>query len=503
MPDRTALTPSMPLVESLIQFARMNRVSWHMPGHAAGKSWPDWLKAALPELDVTELPLTDDLNKPTGSAQAAMQLAAGTFGAGLTRFITSGSTTALQIMLAAAVGRGGRILIPRCVHQSILHAAALLDLDICWLTPAELPDDVARFSLLPQIDASGIRSALRAHPGCRAVLVTSPDYYGTCADLAAIAAAVHESGALLLVDEAHGAHLCIAPNLLPASAMQAGADACVQSGHKTLPVLTPGAYLHISRRALSAGLLDAADLDRLIPVFQTSSPSFPIAATLDYARAWLASDGFQAVDRQLNCLEDFVGRLPAGVSCSPRSRQPWPAVRFSRDPLRLVLTGSGNSQVWPARKIAREMGDLGVDIEFADLTRMVLIPSLQQSAEAWQQLADTLCQLAACWLDTDIRSDTISARELENEWRQWLTRLPQTELQPGDALFARHKLRRIPLADAAGWISARAILPYPPGIALVWPGERLDKSRVDFLRQLLENEISITGIDQGNLWVIA
>ena len=482
----------VPLAGALWRLAGEERAIWHMPGHNGTRAWPQWLKNTLSAMDTTELSMTDDLNRPTGPARQAMELAASAFGAGSTRFITSGTTTGIQIMLALVCGRHGRLLLPRTVHQSVVHAAALLDLDICWLESSDLPDSLLPFGLLPRVTAAAVEQALTRNPGCRSVLITSPDYYGICPDLTAIAAVVHRHDAVLMVDEAHGAHLAFGGDLLPTAAMSAGADVCVQSGHKTLPVLTPGAMIHLSAAALAAKRIDDAGLDRLIPVFQTSSPSFPIAATLDYARFWLQTIGKQAIIRQLAYLDQFAADLPAGLSCSARIG--------GRDPLRLVIAADADLTGITAGKLAQQLAAAGVDIEFADLTRLVLIPSLSQPEAAWQQLAVCLRQLTEN-PDKSCRQQN-SLTTLESEWRYWLSARPEAAMAPGDALLGNHSIRQIPLRQAAGMISARAILPYPPGIPLIWPGEYLCADRVDFLRRLMENNISITGVDEQSLLVL-
>lgn len=581
-----------PLATALLRFAENRRTSWHMPGHDGGFLLPEWLNDNLSAIDATELPETDDLNRPEGPAREAMVLAAAAFGAGATRFITTGSTTAIQIMLALAVGRRGRLLVSRCCHQSVIHAAAMLDLDIRFLPATGYPAGSSaagvaagssatrypagsqaagseplqqelslRLALLPQSTPADVAQAIRDNPGCRAVLLTSPDYYGSCADIRQIARLVHDAGALLLVDEAHGAHLAFCPDLLPESAMAAGADACVQSGHKTLPVLTQGAYLHVSADALSSGRLDRDDLERLIPVFQTSSPSFPIAATLDYARAYLSACGDRLVRQQKEFHAQFAASLPAGWICQPwLSRQKAgmpdqegrPAWRYSgdRDPMRLILTVRDPELVCHVREQADRMSAAGIDIEFSDLTRLVLIPSLEQAAASWQQLTDILTAPIDGVSRTMRQSATAENRRksahllmLENTWRYLLTEPPEQVVSPGDALFGMDRssfqpaeqlayqpsfqpedqpadqptkqpafrtkssgsgrsLRRVPLAESAGCIAAAAILPYPPGIPLIWPGERLDQMRVDFLSELLENRTSISGIVQGKLLVL-
>ena len=490
--------PNMPLVEALLKLSAQGRSSWHMPAHGGGMDFPVWLREHLASIDATELPLTGDINCAAGPAGQAMNLAATSFGAGLTRFITSGSTTALQIMLALAVGRGGTLLLPRCVHLSTVHAIAILDIKPVWIdTGTPLPEHYRPFSLLPQVSAAQVEASLQLHPDCSAVIITAPDYYGFSPDLTAIADIVHAHGKLLLVDEAHGAHLTFSP-ALPCSALQAGADACVQSGHKTLPVLTPGALLHLSKDALSAGRLDAERLASLVPVFQTSSPSFSVASTLDYARAWMDQFGEGAIKIQLGHLEEFKASLPAGISCLSSADLHHSA--YYHDPLRLVLASSETGIAIPAHRLADSLTAEGIDIEFADLSRLVLIPSLKQPEDGWQRLAAALSRLLP---EKDVLPPDNALTALEDEWRSLLSSNPQQAQPPGDVLFGKFRLRRIKLADSAGLICARPIFPYPPGIPLVWPGERIDDLRVDFLRRLSENNISINGIDQDSTLVLA
>lgn len=544
-----------PLATALLRFAENRRTSWHMPGHDGGFLLPEWLNDNLSAIDTTELPATDDLNRPEGPAREAMELAASAFGAGITRFITTGSTTAVQIMMALAVGRRGKILVSRCCHQSVVHAAAMLDLDVRLLPAsgyaAGSPETGSerrqmklahRLALLPQSTPADVAQAIQDNPGCRAILLTSPDYYGSCADLRQIGQLAHDAGALLLVDEAHGAHLAFCADLLPDSAMAAGADVCVQSGHKTLPVLTQGAYLHVSADALAHDRLDRDDLERLIPIFQTSSPSFPIAATLDYARAYLAVHGDSLIRRQKELHDHFVESLPTAWICQPwlprkkaglpdQERLPAHLYAGARDPLRLVLTVRDPEQVCLVKEQADRLFAAGIDIEFSDLTRLVLIPSLEQTAASWHQLAEILTapidgsgrtMLGSAAAENSRRSAHLLL--LENTWRHLLIEPPEQVVSPGDALFGMERssfqpadqpvlmtraseygrsLRRVSLAESAGCIAAAAILPYPPGIPLIWPGERLDQMRVDFLSELLENRTSISGIVQGKLLVLA
>jgi lysine decarboxylase len=505
------LAKDMPLATCLYRLAKANRDSWHMPGHDGGRAWPAWLRNSLAALDTTELPMTGDLNHPSGPVREAEELAAAAFGSGCSRLITSGSTNALRIMLALFAGRHGKVMMPRASHQSLINAAAMLDLEICWLLPRQSGAPADPFDLIPRISAEDIEAGFVQFPDCRVVLITNPDYYGGCQELDEISRIVHGHGACLLVDEAHGAHLAFGGNLLPASAMKSGADASVNSGHKTLPVLTAGAWLHIAASALDTSGIIEADLDRLIPVFQTSSPSFPIAATLDYARAWMMASGQKAIQQQLSYAEIFRSELPDEFQvpsgpCSAGVK----AAGFARDPLRLVIRrekSCGKSQraglaVAPA---AAWLSGEGIDVEFADMTRMVLIPPLTQTKTNWIHLTDTLRTFtktnaySGFWADDGQDGAAGRLDALENEWRRMLSAVPDKAMPPGEALFSRHRLNKIHLRDAAGRISAASVMPYPPGIPVICPGEIIDQARVDFLTQLIENGINICGIDQGCL----
>ncbi|MDD2534719.1 MAG: aminotransferase class I/II-fold pyridoxal phosphate-dependent enzyme, partial [Eubacteriales bacterium] len=215
-----------------------------MPGHRAGLAIPESIQGQLAFFDTTELSTTDDLHHPYGPARDAMVLAADCFGAAETLFLTNGSTVGILALLASMVGRRQKLILPRTCHVSVHHAIALLDIEPVWIEPTSC--SVQPLAFLPVIDVAAVAKAIACAPDSRAIFLTSPDYYGTCADLAAIAQVTHRAGQLLLVDEAHGAHFAAAPEMLPQTALAAGADACVQSAHKTLSALTQGAYLHVS-----------------------------------------------------------------------------------------------------------------------------------------------------------------------------------------------------------------------------------------------------------------
>ncbi|NLW10995.1 MAG: hypothetical protein GX028_03150, partial [Clostridiaceae bacterium] len=289
----------LPLITALLQLNSAGRFSWHMPGHHNGRQWPEWLRSNLHLLDTTELSGSDDLLAPEGPARQSLEQVSILSGAAWSRYLTAGSTSGILSMLAACPGRGGRILMSRVCHQSVMHAAALLDLNIVWIKPSlwpeAPPENNEPMTLLPQISLADVQLAA-ANGDFDAVFLTSPDYYGSCAEIAAISEFAHANNASVLVDEAHGAHLSLEHIDLPASAMRQGADICVQSLHKTLPALTSAAVIHVSVAAVSSNRIDLQRLESSLKIFHTSSPSFVIAATAEYAEYWLHEHAADQID---------------------------------------------------------------------------------------------------------------------------------------------------------------------------------------------------------------
>jgi arginine decarboxylase len=425
-----------------------------------------------------------------------MDLAARCFGAGETFFLTNGATGGLLAMLAGLVGRQAPVILSRACHQAVIHAIALLDLEPIWLE-ASPPSEHCPWSLVPAVSPQAIESALSGRPDARAIVLTYPDYYGTCAELEAIAAIAHRYGRLILVDEAHGAHLSAAPEWLPPSALAAGADAVVQSAHKTLPALTQGAYLHLSSQLCDRQPAASSQIRKALRIFMTSSPSFPVAASLDFARSWLENTGHESIRSLLSQISRFGQKLSGIVEVSPSSRHPADCLR---DPCRMVIRWpSGHGSAIAA---AHRLSQSGIDLEMADLTRLVLIPSLDQPASDFDRLAQAIRQELSV-VPAMPAPDTNDLIQLEKTWARVLLTPGESVMTPGQALFSRELVIEVPLDQATGRIAAAAICPYPPGIALVLPGERINQERLDLLLSLQENGINLAGLQGEKAQVLA
>ncbi len=480
-----------PLLDALCAQAGEGRVSFHMPGHAGGRGFSSTLLGAAGRLDTTELVVTDDIHLPTGPARKAMEQAALAFGAGRTFFLTTGSTCGLLAMVTVATAGGRPLLLPRTVHRSVLHAIALTGAEYRFLPLPPLHSGRSPFAPAAQPRPQDIRDALASDPSIGAILVTSPDYYGLCADLPAIAEVAHQAGVLLLVDEAHGAHLRFAPDLLPLCAMDAGADLCVQSAHKTLPALTQAALLHLSADAIRRGVLHQEAIQDAINLYETSSPSFLIAASIDAAREWMERQGGERIHTLVKRIRSFGDSLPQGLRAVTSQVQPGDGLR--QDPTRMVLDVSSTGIPGPVW--LRALAEREIDIEMADLWRLVCIPALDSGPEDFIRLRTALADILEQYPDRKAQSTAaqiiaVSGQDLARAYAV----PPERAAHPRRFLVEGERGEWTPLEESAGRVSTGSLVPYPPGIPLIWPGEIPDLDRIRLIRGLIASGIEVVGV---------
>lgn len=255
-----------------------------MPGHKR-QGWGR-LPQELYRMDITEIDGFDNLHQPEGILRTLQKRASMLYGAEETYYLVNGSTCGILSAVSCALPFGGHILMARNCHKSAYHAAYLRHLKITYLYPRSMEE----YDIMDRVTPAQVQEILEQEPDIDAVLVVSPTYEGRISDVAGIAAVVHEKGIPLIVDEAHGAHLGLAEGF-PQNSCQAGADVVIHSVHKTLPALTQTALLHVNGK-----LIDRERLRRFLQIYQTSSPSYPLMASIDNALQYAASKGREAFE---------------------------------------------------------------------------------------------------------------------------------------------------------------------------------------------------------------
>ena len=425
-----------PLCDALRTFAATSPLRMHMPGHkGAGLPLPELSAAAA--LDFTELPPTGNLFEADGPIRAAEELWADAFHMDACLFLTGGSTQGVLSALTLTCRPGDAVLLDRGCHRSAYNALALLDLHPHYLYRPWVETEGISGPISPQ----AVEKELAEHPEIKTVCITSPTYYGVQSDISTLASVAHTHGARLVVDGAHGAHL---PFLGDFSL--SAADVAVVSAHKTLPA--PG-----QSALLFANGLPLEELCRAASLYGSSSPSYPMMAALDAARAWMEREG---VPRLLETAEHVAALRAAFPALHPQ-------LSLILDPTRLVLSCPDGFAVKEALE-AR-----GIYPEMADRRHVVCICTASDTAESFRRLEEALQEVLPL-------GEPLPPIPLPPP--------PQPELacSPRTARFA--PVETVPLLLAEGRIAAAQVAPYPPGVPVVAPGERLTKKTIAYLKQI-------------------
>ena len=464
--------PKIPILHAVLSHLRNNPTPFHVPGHKMGRGLPgefgSWLGAAG-RLDLTEIPGLDDLHAPEEAILHAQELAARAFGAEETFFLINGSTAGNLAMISAAVKPGQAILVPRNLHKSALNGLILSQAEPIFYHP----DVDEQFGIPTGVAVETIAKMVRQHPHVRAVLITSPTYHGVCSDLRAIAEVVHAAGMMLLVDEAHGAHFAFHEGL-PMTAMEQGADIAVQSTHKTLGSLTQTSMLHVQ-----GPRVDRVRLRKRLHLVQSTSPSYLFLASLDAARHLMETEGRARLEQALQAAAAGKKRLQA----SPHLLLLTEAGPYPIDPLKWTIrvTGLGRSgtdvyqELHHDKKMTLELSDPGnvlAVFTYADETRQV------------ERLVDALLSLEPSGPPLELRRAFANA-EAER-------------MVPLHDAFER-EAEAVPLTEAVGRAAAEMVIPYPPGVPLIVPGERWTAELADHVTGLKEAGVRFQGVEDVTL----
>lgn len=445
-----------PLYTRLIAYHAQNRISFAMPGHKNGRG----IEKNLLDCDVTELKTTENLHHPHEYVNESKRLLSKLFNSDESYIMTCGSTAGIQAMLTASLKPGQTLLAACDCHMSVINTCALLGLKIKFIPKAMNMD-----FLIP----SKLCSLEKYIDGADAVLITSPTYYGLCADIAEMAKICHAHKIPLLVDEAHGAHF-VSSDRFPNSAIMLGADAVCQSAHKTLNALTGAAFLHIK-----SNLIDRERLQKSLAMFQTSSPSYVIASSADIARAELENGGW---DEICDICDDFKRKITNDTNIK---------ILENDDCTRFVLCfGEYDTTGFEIDEILSDK--YGIDIEMADLLNIVLIVTPSNTAADMQALYDALADIT---------------QHLEKR-KENVKILPppifEDVISPQNAFFGDTKI--IPLDNSIGEISAAAVTAYPPGIPIIYAGAKITENQLAYIKYLRQLGAEITGADDDMIEVL-
>ena len=462
------------LYEKLFEYNQSDYYGFHMPGHKrnagiAGVSLPYGI-------DITEIDGFDDLHHADGILKEAQERAAKVYGADETRFLVNGSTVGILSAILGSVDKGDRILVARHCHKSVYHAVELNELRPCYLYP-EFEEDM---HLNMEISVSAVKTALMEYPDIRAVVIVSPTYDGVISDIASIAEIVHEKGIVLIVDEAHGAHLGFHP-YFPGNALSKGADVVIHSVHKTLPSLTQTALLHVrGERA------DRERIFRYLDMLQSSSPSYVLMASIEQCIRMLEErldELFVPYAERLAVLRDDL----KSMKCLKLLE----SGQYDRS--KLVIS-TGRTGLTGRELYEILLDEYHLQMEMAAGTYVIAMTSVADTEEGFERLRKALFEI-------DARLSSKGRSERKAADTDLLNRIPVNEqmMTPSEARKAAdersrsHAPVRVKWQQSEGMIAAEYAYLYPPGSPLVVPGERISEELIRLIGAYQAAGFSIEG----------
>jgi len=447
------------LLEKLL-WVNTERIPMHMPGHKrnSGLSGQGGYLSRLPVFaDITEIEGFDDLNDPETLFADCMRRASQLWKSDETLFSVNGSTGGILAAIYASVPQGEKVIVARNCHRSVCHALELRGVNPVWLLPKEDRESGLRECVQPDV----VEKLLRHHPDAALVVVTSPTYEGVTSDIASIARACHALGVPLLVDEAHGAHFGFGHGF-PEGAIAQGADIVVQSLHKTLAGFTQTGLVH-----LNGNLVDRGKIRRAMAVFQSSSPSYILSASIDGCVRLLEARGDELFRAWQENLARFLGKAAGlhriGLLSATHSTA-------ALDPSKIVLLTRNTGLTGP-ELMDRLRREYRIEPEMAAPAHVVAMTGIGDTQETLTAFAEALLAIdRAC-----------PGGENPPPLPEFI--LPETILPPAEAVSLPQ--RQVPLRQSGGQVSAAYAAAYPPGAPLLVPGERIEEP---LIRMILEYE---------------
>lgn len=450
-----------------------------MPGHKLGKGIPDRFLNDLHLLDMTEIPGLDNLHFPHGVIKEAQDLAAKAFGADYTSFLVNGSTCGVHAAILGLCKPGDRLIVSRDCHKSVIGAMMLASVTPIYIAP----EYDSLFGVSSLMLPSTVEQAIKNNPDAIGVVVTRPNYYGLCSDIGSISDVVHSYNKLLIVDEAHGAHLKFSSRL-PYCALDGGADVCIQSAHKTLPALTQGAYIHIKGTRV-----DIDKVSFVLRLIQTSSPSYIIMAFLDIARAIMGNYGSELIENLLNEVNRFERMLYENTGFKIMSMHPLLSEHIDKTRLVVNVKNTGKTGFFIEKMLRNHFN---IQVEMSDLYNIVCITTVADGRKEFETL-----YLALNEIDKQFKNSTkltdINIKEVI---------IPPQAVSPDKVMQSKCEKRK--LTESVGKVSKSIITPYPPGVPVICPGESITLETVEYITKVIEAGGTVNGVtDDWEIEILA
>ena len=472
------------ITEFLLQHADSQPVSFHTPGHKGSHlyrrlGYGEFLDKIM-DCDLTEISGSDNLFQSEGIIKAVQDKYSDLYGVSHSYLLINGSSGGIIASILATVPAGGQLIMARNSHKSVFNALALAGIQPVYA----YPELIEEYGISGEVNCSEIERCLTENPRASAVIVTSPNYYGVCSDIVAIAETVHKHGKVLIVDQAHGAHLKFFEKNMPKAAEEAGPDIVINSIHKTLASFTQSAVLN-----LNSERVDRYVLEDKLQCIQTTSPSYLLMASLDINASILENHGQILMAEWAENLDYFYRGALEIFAQSQSMQPPQPGLKLLtglRDFDRSKITIDSGGLKISAAQLEAELIIDGIIPEFTTGNILMLMTGIGNRKEDYEKLLSTLKKInhrdrpRGCFCP---QGDTPLSMVPPLRGQVQLFDIPESRM-------------RVPLEEAEGLVCASPISPYPPGIPIICPGEKVNADIIAYIKKLRDAGKDVIGVNE-------
>ncbi len=460
------------MYEKLNQYSSTDYYPYHMPGHKR-RLYGNMPKQIM-EADITEIEGFDNLHQPEGILLELQKKAAVLYGAEESFYLINGSSVGILSAISAALPMGGHLLMTRNSHKSVYHAAYLRNLTVSYLYPSVMKE----YDIYDAVTPKQVEEALEKEPGIQAVLLVSPTYEGRIADIRQIAGIVHAKGIPLIVDEAHGAHLGWTDAVSPSSC-QLEADIVIHSVHKTLPAMTQTALLHVNGTIISRDRLK-----RFLHIYQSSSPSYVLMASIDNALELMEKGGH----RLLQSFSHSYGMMLDKLSACKNLDFLKP-LKGKQDIGKLVISvkrfGLSGQHLYDML-----LEKYHLQMEMAAGNYCLAMFTVGDEKEAYVRMTDALLDI-----DRQMTEGSLKPNLVVNE----ISGLVEEDICETISLSKAWDMagELIPLSESVGKYVGEFVNLYPPGVPILVPGEMMTSEKNQVIVSYLKQQLNVQGIEQN------
>lgn len=469
-----------PIVDFLIEHKNKKPISYHMPGHKGSEiykrmGYEEFLNNIM-ECDVTEISGADNLFQAEGILKETQDIYSELYGAKSSYLLINGTSGGIIAAILASVSKGKKLIMARNSHKSVFNALTLAGISPIYV----YPDLIDKYGISGSIPPNEIERLLSENPDAEAVIIPSPNYYGVCSDIKAIAKITNKYNKILIVDQAHGAHLKMFSkfgiNGFPESAEDAGADIIINSIHKTLASFTQSAILNVMSDKVSKYLIE----DKLQSI-ESTSPSYILMASLGINASILRNHGHELMKEWSDNLNMFYEEAKSIKTLEVIEKGPnmdWTKINFSF--AKLGITGGELEKIL--------IRDNNIFIELYTGNLVMCMTGIGNTKKDLVELLNALKKIEIEYgskIDNSQKNISLADKKVPFYKTGELYDIPRVK-------------ELVPLLEAEGLICASSIIPYPPGIPLVCPGEMIDREAINYIKNLRESGEKVIGLNENN-----